>query len=84
MHISSMIPYLLWIHVLGQKRKSLLGTEVEFPGTPSSAIRLSMNLNHGDSPPSTKTAKEIFNCITLPTFTHLTLVPDQEEEVIEL
>lgn len=35
-----------------------------------------------DSPPSTKTTKEVFNCIP-PSSTGLILVPDKEGELIE-
>lgn len=57
---------------------------MEFPGTPSSAIKLVRNQDHGDSPPSTKTAKKIFNCVPLLAFTYLVLVPDKEGKFIEL
>lgn len=57
---------------------------MEFPGIPSSAIKLVRNKDHGDSPPSIKTAKKNFNCVPLPIFTCLVLVPDKERKFIEL
>lgn len=37
-----------------------------------------------DSPPSTKTAKKIFNCVLLPAFICLVLVPDKKAKFMEL